>query len=247
MPDWQYQNGPAIDFDSVANDGQFIIGALPLNVPPGSQHEFAESVAMSDVTNNTQQEQHQQHEQQTQETAVELAEKPIQSAIIAAAPMLIEQVIHEPIQQEKPVAVALAVAVESKQASFKQPQIAVNLKKRKPTAKASDLARELRAVLDAHSRKMDLTLPLTDIAGLPVSFSKAESGELCLGKYTMSARKLRLQRFKQKFAGRARPVGPSRRSKKKKPMYASRSMFAKSRGRVGGRFVKAGSTQEKDK
>lgn len=102
-------------------------------------------------------------------------------------------------------------------------------------------ATAVRGMLQKLTDEMDLSGTLSSIAGLPVFLEKdPETGEACLGKYTLSQRKLRIAKFKAKFAGR-RPTGP-----RKKFLYASRSRFAKSRKRSGGRFVSKGNASPGD-
>lgn len=102
-------------------------------------------------------------------------------------------------------------------------------------------AAALRDMLQKFTDEMDLSGTLSSIAGLPVTLkTDSKTGEQTLGKYTMSQRKLRIAKFKAKFAGK-RPTGP-----RKKFLYASRSRFAKSRKRRGGRFVSKGNQSPGD-
>jgi hypothetical protein len=117
-----------------------------------------------------------------------------------------------------------------------------NKRKRKQDSPAvKKHAAALRDMLQKFTDDMDLSGTLSSIAGLPVTLkTDAKTGEQTLGKYTLSQRKLRIAKFKAKFAGK-RPTGP-----RKKFLYASRSRFAKSRKRRGGRFVSKGNQSPGD-
>jgi len=213
--------GPMIDFDGISpDDGSFVLGALPLVVPPGDRFFFDDPDRFhvkSPLPPSP---------QQNEASPVIQHEEP---AVVQPQPVKSEPVPMQMVET-KAVAVELPAAKPGKN------------KKLNPRLKSYQLAQQLRQTLQEHSDKMDLELPLSEIAGLPVKLSKdAGTGEIKLGKYTLSQRKLRLEAFKKKFAHK-RPK--ARRSKK--PLYASRSKHARGRKRVGGRFTKKADQMDDD-
>jgi hypothetical protein len=198
---------PMLDFDSVANDGQFILGALPLIIPPGCNAFDQELAPMAIRQEAAPQQASQQVAQQS------LPEKPVEMQIV------------EQVKALEPISVKVEAPEEAPATPARAP------KDRKRKHRPCVHADRLREMLQDHGNKMDLDAALSTIAGLPVVFTE-RNGERCLGKYTPSQRKIRLERFKKKFVG-CRPTGPRKK-------YASRSRFAKRRKRVGGRFVKGG-------
>jgi hypothetical protein len=238
--------GPVkVDFESVVpNDGQFILGALPLIVPPGQAHQFAETsmthsamplmpqVAQPIAPEPVAVKEH-KSDLQLQALVVPPAQSPQHQNHQQAVAMEVDSTKAETktkvaVMKPKPKPKSTPVMQQASNSSTKR--------RRAPAGRLSrQLAEKLRAVLQIHSEQMDLTQPLSTIAGLPVTLKKdEETGEHFVGKYTVSQRKLRLQRFKQKFAH----LPPYKAySRKNKPRYASRSRFAKGRNRVGGRFV----------
>jgi hypothetical protein len=214
-------DGPMIDFDSVNPDEAcFILGALPLIVPADSNmFEDDRFRARTPVPPPVQQE---------ALPAISKKEEELPQVVVESAKMETEPV---PAKVETKTDVPTA-----------QPLVVKRAKANKSGRKSTQLATQLRTMLQEHSDKMDLSGPLSEIAGLPVKLKKdAATGELSLGKYTLAQRKIRLEAFKKKFAHR-RPIA----RKGNKPRYASRSRFAKSRKRVGGRFVKRASSKADD-